>query len=111
MRTEKKIKEMGHESTSKDLLEFDHKPDFMLSSLESKVHYDDMPIPWLTLAPIKQCKKRLEENSGVEVLSDRDEAFEEEEMKVDSKDESDDLIESDLEVLGEDVMEPDNDPP
>ncbi|KAF6135150.1 hypothetical protein GIB67_035221 [Kingdonia uniflora] len=36
MGTEKKREEMGHESTSKDLLELEHKPDFMSSSLESK---------------------------------------------------------------------------
>ncbi|KAF6134814.1 hypothetical protein GIB67_002215 [Kingdonia uniflora] len=83
MKTKKKSKEMGHESTSKDLLEFEHKPDFMSSSLESK---------------------------GVKVLCDDDEAFEEEEMKVGSEDKSNDLIDSDLEVLGEDVVEPDNDP-
>ncbi|KAF6134904.1 hypothetical protein GIB67_002305, partial [Kingdonia uniflora] len=41
MRTEKKSKEMGHESTSNDLLEFEHKPDFMSSSLGKVVFQDD----------------------------------------------------------------------
>ncbi|KAF6165614.1 hypothetical protein GIB67_021884, partial [Kingdonia uniflora] len=101
MGTEKKREEMGHESTSKDLLEFEHKLDFMSSSLESKVHYDDM-----------NCQKSLGAKvlqPGVEVLSDDDEAFEDEEM-VEFEDESNDLIESDLEVLGDDVVEPDSDP-
>ncbi|KAF6148878.1 hypothetical protein GIB67_014249 [Kingdonia uniflora] len=60
----------------------------------ARAHYDDMPIPWSILTPIKQCKKSLGAKvpqSGVEVLSDDDEVFEEEEMK--------------------DVVEPDNDPP
>ncbi|KAF6163129.1 hypothetical protein GIB67_024993 [Kingdonia uniflora] len=62
----------------------------------------------VTLPPM--CLGAKVPQPGVEELSDDDEVFEEEEMKVESKDESDDLIESDLEVLGEDIVEPDNDP-
>ncbi|KAF6161231.1 hypothetical protein GIB67_009118 [Kingdonia uniflora] len=41
MGIKKKSKEMGHESTSKDLLEFERKPNFMSSSLDTRAKSND----------------------------------------------------------------------